>query len=71
MMKRAARMIDPKTREATAFYAALAVAVWDIYHNGFHLWNSAFLAGLAGIGTAGLLGLAISKKEPSDTEPEA
>lgn len=47
------RIIDPKTRQATAFYAALAVAVWDVIQRGLHVWNTVLIAALAGMGTLG------------------
>lgn len=48
-------LIDPKTRQATAFYAAVAVAVYDILKNGFHPLNAIVLASAAGLSAAGML----------------
>ena len=59
-------LIDPKTRQATAFYAALAVTMWDIIRpgGGFHPLNTAFLAALAGITVLGGLGAVMKDKPP-------
>jgi hypothetical protein len=42
-------VLDPSTRKATAFYAALGVAVWDSVRHGINLYNGAALLALAGV----------------------
>lgn len=62
-------LIDPRTRQATAFYAALGVTLWDVYKTGFHPINAAFLALMAGVGTLGALGAVMgerTKKPPEE-----
>lgn len=67
----ARRMIDPKTREACAFYAATAAACWDVVTRGFHLWNVVFLAALCGVSVAGLVSLLLGRnQEPVTVEAE-
>lgn len=63
------KLTDPKTRESTAFYAALGVAVWDVITRGFHLWNALFMASLCGVGVAGALSL-LMEKAKAKAEPE-
>lgn len=64
-------LVDPKTRQATAFYAAVAVAVFDIvkHGGGFNIWNTIILAGAAGLSVAGILAHIIShgKETPPPT----
>lgn len=66
LLNMAKDLIDPKTRQATAFYAALAVTMWDIIRpgGGFHPLNTAFLAALAGITVLGGLGAVMKDKPP-------
>ena len=49
-------MLNPETRKATAFYAAMTVTVYDIWNHGFSQWNLVSLLLLSGV--AGLSGLA-------------
>lgn len=53
MLEMARDLIDPRTRQATAFYAAVAVAVYDVIRQGFHPLNTVFLAAAAGLTTLG------------------
>lgn len=57
IQKMARDFLDPKTRQATAFYAALGIAVYDVIRQGFKPLNMIFLAAAAGISVVG--GLAI------------
>ena len=43
-------MLDPKTKKATAFYAALGIAIHDVWTRGFNPYNLGMLAALAGLG---------------------
>jgi 4-hydroxybenzoate polyprenyltransferase len=47
------KLVDPRTRHATAFYAATAVTAYDLLTRGFHPLNTALMALLAGVGTLG------------------
>lgn len=55
MLSMARNLIDPRTRQATAFYAALAVALYDVIRQGFQPLNTIFLAAAAGLTVAGTL----------------
>jgi hypothetical protein len=66
----AARLMDPKTRSATAFYAALGIVLWDIKTRGFHGWNTLFLAALCGLSVAGTLGWLLGRETPEPKEPD-
>lgn len=67
MLDMARNLVDPRTKQATAFYAALAVTIWDIARpgGGFHPINTAFLAALAGITVLGGLGTILKDKPPA------
>lgn len=67
----ARRLVDPKTKEACAFYAALAAAIWDAITRGFHVWNVVFLASLCGISVAGVLSLLLGRTERKPDLPDA
>lgn len=56
MLTMARDLINPRTRQATAFYAALAVTVYDVVTRGFHLWSALILASAAGLTAAGIIG---------------
>lgn len=58
-------LIDPRTRQATAFYAAVAVAVYDIIKTGFHPLNALVLASAAGLSAAGILAQILRPQEKS------
>lgn len=60
------QLTNPKTKEATAFYAAVTAGVMDIFHRGASLWNVALLASLAGVGVAGALSLLFRDAQPKD-----
>lgn len=66
----AARLLDPKTRSATAFYAALGIVLWDIKTRGFHGWNTVFLAALCGLSVAGTLGWLIGRESHEPKPPD-
>lgn len=66
----ARRLIDPKTKEACAFYAGLAAALWDVVTRGFHMWNVVFLASLCGITVAGLISIMTGRMIPQEVEAE-
>lgn len=55
------RMIDPRTKESTAFYAALGITLWDIFRHGFQPMSTMLLAAMAGLGTLGLIGTLTKK----------
>lgn len=63
-------LIDPSTRQATAFYAAVAVAVYDVLKTGggFNIWNTIVLASAAGLTVAGTLAAFMKPKEKSTAE---
>jgi uncharacterized membrane protein YjjB (DUF3815 family) len=65
MLTMARNLLDPRTRQATAFYAALAVTLYDIATKGFQPINAAMLAGAAGITVLGTLA-ALFKQPPKD-----
>lgn len=58
-------VLDPKTRKATAFYAALGIAIHDVWTRGFNLFNFGMLASLAGLGAV-IAGLQASGVIPKD-----
>lgn len=60
----ARNLIDPRTRQATAFYAALAVALYDVIRQGFHPLNTALIATMAGVSVLGALAAVL--KPPED-----
>ena len=64
------RLLDPRTRSATAFYAALGVTLWDIKSRGFHGWNTLFLAALCGLSVAGTLGWLLGREPKEKIDPE-
>lgn len=63
MLDMARDLIDPKTRQATAFYAALAVSLFDVIKRGFHPLNAAMLAAMAGITVLGALSMVLKPQE--------
>lgn len=67
----ALRLTNPKTKEATAFYAALTAGMMDVFHRGASLWNVVLLASLAGIGVAGALSLLVRDAQPRDPSSDA
>lgn len=64
-------LIDPRTRQATAFYAAVAVAVYDVvkHGGGFNIWNTLVLASAAGLGAAVALAQIIKPGGKSTPNP--
>lgn len=66
MLQMARKLTDPSTRQATAFYAALAVTIYDILKQGFHPLNTIVLAAAAGLTVAGTIAAIMPsiKKEP-------
>jgi len=54
-------LTDWQTKEATAFYAALAVCLWDVWKTGCGLYNTSALIALAGIGTISLVAHAVNQ----------
>jgi hypothetical protein len=64
------RILDPKTRAATAYYAALGMTLWDIKSRGFHGWNTLFLAALCGLSVAGTLGWLLGRDSKEKTPNE-
>jgi hypothetical protein len=59
------KLVDPATKHATAFYAAVGVTVYDMIVRGFHPWNTVLMALLAGVGTLGTwAALAAAMKGP-------
>lgn len=65
------KLTDPKTKEATAFYAALAAVVLDAYHRGFHLWNVVLIGSLCGITVSGLLAAILGRVKPEDKNEDS
>ena len=63
------RLTDPKTKESTAFYAALAAVILDAYHRGFHLWNVILIGSLCGITVSGLLAAILGRRVREDDKP--
>lgn len=41
------KLIDPRTKHATAFYALVGVAGWDVISRGLNKWNAGALLALA------------------------
>ncbi len=70
MLVVAASMLNPRTRQATAFYAALGITLWDVYRQGFHPINASMLAAMAGIGVLGALGAIMGKEKTEGRNPE-
>lgn len=70
MLAVASSMINPRTRQATAFYAALGITLWDVYRQGFHPINASMLAAMAGIGVLGALGAIMGRPEKEPKPPE-
>lgn len=63
------KLIDPKTKQATAFYAALGVVLWDILNRGFNIYSAVILGALAGLGTLGALAAAYGAGQPPGAPP--
>jgi len=72
MFLMARNLLDPSTRQATAFYAALAVTIYDILKQGFHPLNTIVLAAAAGLTVAGTMAALFSgtKDRPPETPAE-
>lgn len=70
MLAVASSLVNPRTRQATAFYAALGITLWDVYRQGFHPINASMLAAMAGIGVLGALGAIMGKQEKEPKAPE-
>ncbi len=70
MLAVAASMLNPRTRQATAFYSALGITLWDVYRQGFHPINASMLAAMAGIGVLGALGAIMGRTEKEPKTPE-
>lgn len=70
MLAVAASMLNPRTRQATAFYAALGITLWDVYRQGFHPINASMLAAMAGIGVLGAMGAIMGRTEKEPKTPE-
>ena len=70
MLAVAHSLVNPRTRQATAFYAALGITLWDVYRQGFHPINASMLATMAGIGVLGALGAITGKAEKEPKPPE-
>lgn len=68
MLTMARNLVDPSTKQATAFYAALAISVYDVFRSGFHPLNTAMLAAMAGITVFGALAALL--KPPDQEKPE-
>lgn len=69
MIETMKRLTDPATKQATAFYAALAAAVLDAYHRGFQLWNVVLIGALCGVTVTGLMATLIqAAQSKKDTE---
>lgn len=58
-------LIDPRTKQATAFYSALGITLWDILRHGFQPISAIMLAGMAGIGVLGALGMIQGRTPPA------
>jgi hypothetical protein len=65
MIAAAVKLIDPRTKQATAYYTALGITVFDIARHGFQPMSTLLLAALAGLGTLGILGT-ITKQPPAE-----
>lgn len=65
LLTMARNLTDPKTRQATAFYAAVAVAVYDVIQRGFHPINAIMLASAAGLTVAGAIAAIMQAKPPA------
>jgi len=63
------KLIDPKTKQSTAFYALLGVAGWDVIQRGLNRWNLIALLALAVPGVIGAVAVAFSGKAPPDPDP--
>jgi len=63
-------LVDIKTKQATAFYAALGIVVWDTYQRGFNIYNAVILASLAGLGTLGALAAVFGVGSPPTKEDQ-
>lgn len=64
MLTMARNLVDPRTKQATAFYAALGITLWDVFKSGFHPLNTAMLAALAGLTVLGGLGAILKDRPP-------
>ena len=68
MLNMARDLIDPRTRQATAFYAALAVALYDVIRQGFQPLNTIVLASAAGLTVAGALAAVFKPPKEDQTK---
>lgn len=64
------KLTDPKTKAATAFYAALAACLADVFHRGFNWYSAALLGLMSGVLTLGTLALLLGKDPPEDPPGE-
>jgi len=55
MLNAMKKLVDPRTKQSTAFYALLGIAGWDAITRGFNRFNAALLAALAVPGLLGFL----------------
>lgn len=64
MIQAMKRLVDPKTRSATAFYCLLGIAGWDVLTRGFNRYNAALFAAMAVPGLIGALAHAFGSEDP-------
>jgi hypothetical protein len=62
-------LIDPRTKQSTAFYALLGIAGWDVISRGFNRWNAVILAALAIPGVLGVIGAFLGSAENKTPPP--
>lgn len=64
-------MLNPETRKATAYYAALTVTCYDIWSHGFTQWNLVSILLLSGVaGLSGLAEVIHGRTTPKRAEPQ-
>ena len=66
MIAAAVKLVDPRTKQATAYYAALGITLWDIIRHGFQPLSAMLLAAMAGLGVMGALGTIAKNRPPAE-----
>lgn len=64
-------IVDPRTKQATAWYALIGVAAWDAIQRGVNRWNLAALLLLALPGLVAAVAKMIGRGSPPGDPPNS